>query len=256
MRNGMKRSRINIVIGSTIFLRDRPRALEGFRQAPYVAYQLEQLSDRHGLTVGNAAYHAFLAGAAAIWEYAPANLAYLRGTPLWEKTAFLPPGWAPSLEKFAPSPEPDIDVLFYGSTSPRRYRMIQRLREAGVNAHSLFGAYGPPLHDQLRRARIILNLHGAEGLAVLETVRLSFLLANRCFVVSEPAEYNPYGDGLVFAPYEEIIETCRHWLAEGPARRRAVAERGYAAGRAVDMAAGLAEALSRLPYDRFPAGAL
>jgi hypothetical protein len=60
---------------------------------------------------------------------------------------------------------------------------------------------------------------------------VSYLLANRCFVVSETgsdgAAEAAFAGGVVFAPYERLIETCRGYLNE-PGARRAVAARGFA----------------------------
>jgi hypothetical protein len=64
------------------------------------------------------------------------------------------------------------------------------------------------------------------GFRVLKAVRLSFLLANRYFVVSETGEYNSYGDGVVFNEYDDLADASIDWLSPGAERRRAVAERG------------------------------
>lgn len=252
MQNTMKIGRINIVIGSTIFLQDRRNAIDDLKKRPYIAYQLEQMSAQAGLVAYNQPYYDVLEAAERIWEYSPAGMAFLGRTRLRDKTVFLPPAYHRSLEKFTPAPagEQDIDVLFYGTVTDRRMRIVQQLRAAGVNAFALFGAYGEVLHDYLRRSKIVLNLHGSSDLVVLETVRLSFLLANQCFVVSETGEYNPYGDGVVFADYDELVETCRRWLSHGPERRREVAMRGYMNGRRIEMAAQLAREIEQLPIDR------
>lgn len=248
-QNMMRVGRINILLGDLVGLWNKPNAINGLRTHPYIVYQLEQMDSQVGLAAYNPHYHQILAGAALIWDYSPANLAFLERSNLKGRARFLPPAHHRSLEQFSLAETQDIDVLFYGSPSDRRSRVIEQLRAAGVNVVALFGVYGERLNDHLRRAKIVLNVHGTENLSVLETVRLSLLLANRCFVVSEVGDYNPYGDGLVFAAYDQLAETCLGWLQRGAEARRAVAERGYAAIRRIDMAANLAREIEALPID-------
>jgi hypothetical protein len=252
MRNTMKRGRINIVVGSTIFIYNRGTAVEDLKKRPYILYQLEQMSAQAAHVANNPWYFEMLEAAARVWEYSPNGMAFLGRTQLKDKLSFFPPAHHRSLEHFAPAAaaEQDIDVLFYGTPSERRTAVVEQLRAAGVNAVALFGVYGEALYAQLRRAKIVLNLHAATELPVLETVRLSFLLANRCFVVSEPGEYNPYGDGVVFAPYDQIVACCLHCLSAGDEARRRVADAGYAAVRRSDLTAQLRREIETLPIAR------
>jgi hypothetical protein len=247
--NMMKAGRINILIGDLLGLWNKADALNDLSRHPYIVYQLEQMDSKIGLAAYNPHYHQILKQAALIWDYSPANLAFLERSNLKGRARFLPPGYHRSLEQFTLAEPLDIDVLFYGSPSERRARVIEQLRAAGVNVVTLFGVYGERLHDHLRRAKIVLNVHGMDNLSVLETVRLSLLLANRCFVVSEVGDYNPYGDGLVFAEYDQLAQTCLRWLRQTPDARRAVTERGHAAIRRIDMGAHLAREIEALPID-------
>jgi hypothetical protein len=65
---------------------------------------------------------------------------------------------------------------------------------------------------------------------VFEVVRVSYLLANRCFVVSERgldlAGERPFEDGIAFVEYHELINTCLRYLADEQARKR-TAHRGF-----------------------------
>jgi 2-polyprenyl-3-methyl-5-hydroxy-6-metoxy-1,4-benzoquinol methylase len=61
-------------------------------------------------------------------------------------------------------------------------------------------------------------------------------LANRVFVVSEQAEDNPYGDGVVYAPYAELVDACLDHLRRAPAERERIAATGYLAVRKLDTA--------------------
>ena len=236
--NGLSPGRVNILVGSTIFAARDMQLARHLAGQPYILYQIEQLDDRGGLLPGWPEYRDVMTGASHIWDYAPASSAYLRerGFP---RVATLPPGYHPCLETFRPAPQPDIDVLFYGSSRPRRDRILDGLKRAGLRVVRLEHVYGGQRDRMIARARIVLNIHGWDGIDALETVRLSFLLANRCFVVSEKSDHDPYGGGVVFAAYDELIDTCLHYLRRAPERRLAIAERGYQALKARSMADSL-----------------
>jgi hypothetical protein len=79
-----------------------------------------------------------------------------------------------------------------------------------------------------------------------EIVRVSYLLANRRFVISEtgndPDVEKDFADGMIFAEYERLVETCLDYLPR-QARRRAIAKRGLDAMRRRPQAALLRDAL-------------
>jgi len=162
------------------------------------------------------------------------------------------PGYHASLETVARREEPDIDVLFIGALSPRRRAILARLRALGVRVHTGFGVYGEECNRLIARARVVLNIHQHETLNQLEEVRLSFLLANRCFVISEIADVDPYGGGVVFAPYDQLVQRCTEYLAAGQAVRDAIAQRGYESLKAFSMAEAAAMALGSLVLEAPP----
>jgi 2-polyprenyl-3-methyl-5-hydroxy-6-metoxy-1,4-benzoquinol methylase len=236
---------VNILIGSTIFasrLHSLPSRLQG---KPYIVYQLEQLDDGRGLLSERPEYWEVLNNAAAIWDYSPASTSYLKGKGL-QNVHHVPPGFHRSLESFRPGPDPDIDVLFFGSPHPRRQHLIDTLKSRGLKIVNLQAAFGEPRNRQIARAKIVLNVHAWEGLAALETVRLSVLLANRSFVISEAADHNPYEDGIVYGPYQDLTGLCVEYLQKAPPIRDRVAEKGYLAIRKLDLVNILQETIAQI----------
>lgn len=164
-----------------------------------------------------------------VWDYAPDNavaLAELGVTP----AAILPIGYAPVLTRIRKAEEPDIDVLFFGSMNPRRRAILERMQERGLRVAGVFGVYGARRDELIGRSKLMLNAHYYAA-KVLEIVRISYYLANRCTVLSEPSA-NPDDDaafegGVVFGAAETLpdlaVELCRD-----EARRQAIAERGFA----------------------------
>jgi hypothetical protein len=62
---------------------------------------------------------------------------------------------------------------------------------------------------------------------ILEQVRVSYLLNNGCFVLSEDAPHNPYEGCMVTVPYGELVDRCLHYLRH-PEERERVAREGQA----------------------------
>lgn len=236
--NQVRPGAVNILLGATMFaarVMELPRHLAG---QPYILYQLEQLDDRHGLLPEWPEYRELMAKAERIWDYSPSSSAWLGERGLATVTT-LQPGYHPCLEVIPSLPRQDIDVMFVGTPHPRRQRVLDTLKRSGASVVHLNGVYGVQRNHMLARAKVVLNIHGWDGLSALETVRLSFLLANRRFVVSEKSDHDPYGGGVIFSRYDDLADTCLYHLRQSDDRRRAVAERGYQALRAQSMAEAL-----------------
>lgn len=202
--------RVNILLGYHL-LRD-PRQLSGVR---YIPWQLEQLSEREG--VWSDTVKAILQGAAAVWDYSADNVAFLRRRGI--AATIVPPGFHPALRRIPSRPDRDIDVLFYGSVNERRQRVLRDLSDGAARVKALFGAYGAQRDEAIGRAKIVVNIHHYAA-AIFESVRISYLLNNGCFVVSEESAAYPYeGVELCMVPYDQIAQTCRHYLQHDQARR-------------------------------------
>ena len=226
---------VNILVGSTIFASKYDRLREKLAGKPYIVYQLEQLDDHVGLLPEWSEYWSLLRNATAIWDYSPAGVDYLRSKGM-ENVFHLPPGFHRDLETFRPCDKPDIDVLFIGSSHPRRDKITADLRGRGLKTVALSRAFAEVRTRHLSRARIVLNIHAWDDIRPLETVRLSYLLANRVFVISESADHNPYGGGVVYAPYDKLADACAHYAREPDAVRSRIAMEGYFAVRRIDLA--------------------
>jgi hypothetical protein len=239
------------VLGATIFLSLEAKLF--LTEGPYIIYQVEQFPTFSSSNKLNDGYLDVLERAKYILEYSQDDLRLLLDSPRTAiKTSFLPPSFHRYMEKFRQKPdrERDIDVLFFGSSLDRRIFVLEGLRTGGLNVLHLFGSYGQELIDHIRLAKIIVNIHYSENSNTLETMRLSVLLANRCFVISEMSDHNPYGDGVVFVDYSKLVETCHAYL-HSPEKREAVAAEGYLAVGRSDMVSDLDRVLQQLPLIEF-----
>lgn len=163
----------------------------------------------------------------SVWDYSRSNIGALAGYGVTAQ--HVPVGYAPSLSRISPSPSPDIDVLFVGSLGDRRLGILRALERRGARVVAVFGSYGPERDNVIARAKIVLNVH-LHPTKVFEIVRVSYLLANRCFVVSETGSdagiESAFAGGVAFADYDRLVDTCLAYLRD-PVGRRQVAARGF-----------------------------
>jgi hypothetical protein len=145
-----------------------------------------------------------------VWDYQAKNVEWLkrRGVDAMR----VPYGYTPALER-APVKSKDIDVLFFGSMSPRRDAKLAEIREQCkvVTAH---GVYGAELDSLIARARVVVNIHFTDHPHPLEVVRINYLMANGCAVVTEPGwdeqENAAYAPGVVFS--DNLAFDCAKWV--------------------------------------------
>jgi hypothetical protein len=179
-----------------------------------------------------------------IWDYSARNIEALAGLTT-QPVKHLKLGYHPALARIESAPEPDIDVLFYGTRNERRLRVLRRLAGEGVKVHSVYGVYGPERDALIARSRIVLNMH-YYATQIFEIVRVFYLMTNRKAVVSEinaDTAVDPiYRDGIEGAAYEELTGACLRHLAD-PAERRALEDKAFAAIRRLPQAELLAPLL-------------
>ncbi len=163
------------------------------------------------------------------WDYSLRNIERLHQAGINSAVKYLPIGYVPELTRIPEAAVEDIDILFYGSLCERRKVVLADLEEAGVRVHHAFGVYGAERDALISRAKIVLNMHFYDA-AIFESVRVSYLLANRKAVVAEcgPTTEMDEGlrDGVELAPYEGLAAACLALLRDEK-RRREVAQRGY-----------------------------
>ncbi|WP_216893749.1 hypothetical protein [Nocardia alni] len=181
-----------------------------------------------------------------VWDYSLHNIAALRATRV-NNVRHVPIGGVPELTRIPPAATRDIDVLFIGTYNDRRLAVIRRLKGMGINAQAHTAVYGTARDALYARAKIVLNIHHDH--AIFEIVRVSYLLANQVFVISENCiddEGAEFSDAVVFVDYEYIVGTCLRYLAK-PAAREARIEVGREIMRSRPATEYIAAALSELP---------
>jgi hypothetical protein len=234
----------NVVVG-THLLTGQEAASIAQSGAEYVALHSEWLFTRPDGTgvvssfVGDRLereYGRFYQRAAAVWDPYQWNLDLLARLGIApEKLRLIPTlGYATEIDEIAQRPwaEKDIDVLFFGSITPRRNRVLDALGRS-CKVVSVLDAPKDFRNDLIARARLNLNLPGEERYTHLSVYRVAYLLNNRGALISEAATTHADLQAMIeTAPYDRLIEACLEALP----RAEEIAERGYAAFKETSMA--------------------
>jgi hypothetical protein len=220
--------RLNI---SSEILFERPR--EGFRDAPhfvicpqmfeelpglYVAFQMEQSVSSRWFTD---TYLHTLENAFAIFDYSITNIRKLTDMGLSPRQFFyLPVGPLPGYSQISgvSSAETEYDVIFYGDINNSRRLAFLAALEKVCKVKVVSDLFGAALHNELRKARLIVNIHYYEG-ALLETTRIWECLSLGKFVVSErSSDMHEHEDLVNFVDFVDVgdmiamANQVRHWL--------------------------------------------
>jgi hypothetical protein len=218
--NGADADRVHIVLGPQL-LPYVDLSLPG----DAILYNLEQIED--GSDWMRPEMVCVLKRGARLWDYSARNATRLLELRIGAATV-VPLGYTPELTRIEHVEHPDIDVLLFGSMNGRRRQVLTAMRALGLNAVGVFGIYGEPRDALIARAKIVLNVHFYES-KVLEMARISYLLANRCTVLSEHSANRGDDDsvagGVAFANYHDLPQRACD-LLESRGHREALAERG------------------------------
>jgi SAM-dependent methyltransferase len=163
-----------------------------------------------------------------VWDYSQANIDWLRQRG-HQRVKWLPVGYVPELSRVPMRGAQDVDVLFYGSRSPRRVHILDALRARGLRVQGLIGVYGQERDAWIGRAKVVLNMHHYSA-QLFEIARVSYLLTNRKAVVCEDsvmsADDAPLREGMAYVPYDGLVDTCEA-LVRDDARRAQLERRGH-----------------------------
>jgi predicted O-methyltransferase YrrM len=192
---------INIIFGAELFSPDKALPPDS------IIYNLEQPSHPSMENLRNLVQ----SSGAKIWDYNQLNVAN------WLKSGIpahhIPIGYTPNLTRIPRATIQDIDVFFAGWMTPRRAKIIQDLRAAGLTVVATDSCYGGGRDQLISRSKIVLNVNH-DGRSLFNIVRVSYLLANSKCVVSEMAsDVDTYtrdlNGALTWHRYEDLVDACK-----------------------------------------------
>ena len=197
----------------------------------YIVYQFEQtdenmnnnkdiaeintITDKNWFTPQ---YIKILKGSLSIWDYSMVNIKNLKKIADLKNCTFkyVPVSYMPHLDIAPKTSIKDIDVLFFGVMNDRRYHVHDSLVKAGLNVHFAdYNLWGAQRTELVNRSKICLNIHYYTN-PILETVRISYLLAKKAFVISEKSNDaildKIYSSTVVFTDYNNIVTKCIEYI--------------------------------------------
>lgn len=214
-RNQVEPDRINIIFGGhTLKSPENVNAIAG--ACRYIAVQHEILNATGVNLSGDArhsqdVYFPFLRRAMMVWEGIPRNLAPLQK--LGIRAAFFRGGYHPGLADVLSKRERDIDFLFYGSVTPHRHQMLERLRQRGHQVVAVFDARPMYRNDLIARAKVNLAPIQGSGMEHFASGRVCYLLNNRSLVVVERCEDQEWLEHcFVTASTDHWVDICEQTL--------------------------------------------
>lgn len=200
--NQPARDRVNIILGYHLMTFE-----PGLKNYRYIPYQLEQLhSDEFPF---NKNMEQVLTHATDVWDYSPKNIQFLKQRGIRAK--HIVPGYQRNLELIPYSRTQNIDVLFYGSILDRRRNILEPLSQY-CKVKILRGVYGEKRDKWVSRSKLVINIHHYST-QIFEAVRISYLLNNRIFVVTEESQDDSYPlVDIPRVPYGQLVDTCVDFL--------------------------------------------
>jgi len=122
--------------------------------------------------------------------------------------------------------EKDIDVLFIGTVTPRRNKILAELKKnVSVNIENVYGREANKLFN---RAKVILNIHGG-NYADTET-RIFEVLAGKGFLVTEKlSSESPFKSGRHLTEVDSVPEMVQmtDFYLNSAKQREIIAKNGY-----------------------------
>lgn len=181
----------------------------------YIVYQLEPLYDEHWHPVSKIVSN--MQGADEVWDYDLDNIEILKSYGIDAK--FKPFLYSKKLKRIENKDDLDIDILFYGSLTDDRLKVLSDIFNWSNSSERLaiiFNFDGEKLDEYISRAKIIVDLQtNIEVPNIQKQTRIFYALINDKCVVSEKSRRNYYGNLIIEAERDNIASTIFKVLREG-----------------------------------------
>jgi dTDP-4-amino-4,6-dideoxygalactose transaminase len=166
-----------------------------------------------------------------IFEYNNINYKYIKETYLNVNVIFIPMLYHESSEKFFLKninaklswSNKDIDVLFYGTINSRRQEVLDKLKLTYPDKNIVYflSENNNTFCNLIERSKIVLNVIFYENNVIFDYYRNSFLITNKCLLISEeptnidillePGLKNA-NEYIIFTSYDKLVEVVGDYL--------------------------------------------
>ena len=215
-----------IVVGGNDFsCIDSCRAV--FNNKKIIAYNWEQLVDCNQWL--NVSYLiSAIKKADEIWDYDYLNELYLNKFYNIKVNKVVPFEYYPEMETLVNNPNPEIDLLIYGTLNERRARILASIQPHLYDKVSIVivaGMSREATYKYIENSKVVLNLHGFEPWSRQEQERIGFLLGNKKCVISEISQENYFNGAILESRVDELLYTIKYTLEND--RWRYIGLNGY-----------------------------
>ncbi len=222
------------LLGTVILDKDNLNTLVGYDapESDMIFYQTEPIVENHWVNKDGIVKFLKEHNFYEIWDYDIQNVHYLRSMGLDAK--FKPILYTKAYEIPNNDREKDIDLLFYGSLSEPRIRFLAELYNGTSYETEYIQTWGDcvsmvlynvddhRLDEMITRSKVVLDLHNSgENYSVQRQTRISYLLANKCCVLSQKSNVNYYGDCILeFETPQQLLNILLPLLKSGEWKER------------------------------------
>ncbi len=196
----------------------------------YICYQMEQTINSRWISDG---YIDMLKHSGAVLDYSRVNEAFFaRYSGLKDKFYYVPMGVSGvDIEDCIVPDNQDIDVLFYGDLNCDRRKRILAELEKSFKVRTESDLFGERMHDLIRRAKVVVNIHYYEG-ALLETPRIaevlslgtSVIVSEKSSDIEEEARLQQLVDFVDLDNINMMKERISYWLNNPDERQKKLKE--------------------------------
>jgi hypothetical protein len=169
-----------------------------------IIFNSEQLDDVAGGHFRSGVYRELLQRF-FIWDYSPRNLPRVPH----DNKCVIPFLYCADLVRADIARVPGDTLLFYGSMTARRQRILEDLRRRGVRVDGLFGEYGDGRDLKIARSWAVLNIHKSDTAVAFEPIRCFYPLINGVPVISEDVSDEstlPFRDSMFFLDQLSFVD--------------------------------------------------
>ena len=200
----------------------------------YIVYQLEQFNvsiEKYGKVDINIKqeYLNILYNSIKIWDYSKENINYIKKKFNYKNICHVPIGFSQYLERIPKKSKKDIDILFFGSLSKRRTKILDKLKKLVNIKICAYNIWNEEREKLIARSKIVINIHYYYN-GIMEMPRLTYLLANKIFIISEYGRNKILNkqleNNLILCKYNELISKCLYYLKNDKERFK-IRKQGY-----------------------------
>jgi hypothetical protein len=216
-----------IIIGIQFF-KIIPELYQFVKKYNKVIYSTEPLCCNDRLKDTKYYFDNFYDDKTIIWEYSKFNLDYL--DKFNYRIKLVPFGMYNSYLNRINNNKKKIDFLFYGDLTKRRLRIKNKLEEKGYRVKFTNKLYDiNKRNDLISKSKIVLDIFRIDNFECNNLYRLSYLLSNKVFVISEKNNCHFYKElnYVVFSDYTDLDNTCEKYIKLSNDERKLLAEKSF-----------------------------